>query len=831
MTTKHKTIPMKKIVLFLLLFTGLSYSQIVPIPDPVFKQALLDATFCQDLNGNFTVVDTDLDGEIDFGEAANISVLAFDNVSITNLDGIQAFFNLTSFGCYNSLITAIDLTNSPALTTIAISNNSLLANINVSNLTQLETLEYLNCPNLSYLDVSNCSSLTTSINITTNALTYLNAMNCSSMFSISSNSNSLNYLNVDGCTGLNNLNVWNSQLNMIIIGGLPNLSLVNLYFNPLLSNLLIVDCPNLNTLYCSNNNFTSLNLATIPSITDLNCSYNPITFLNVSALPNLTSLSCGNTQIMSLDVTDLNNLTYLWLPNNPQLQTVFAKNGQNETFVLDNNPNLDFICADDGQVATIQGQLNTAGMTSTVVNSYCSFVPGGDYNTITGTIRYDSNNNGCDASDSTQSFIRMNINDGTNQGATFTNAAGTYNFYTLAGNFTVNPSLENPSFFTVTPASATIPFANTNNNVVTQNFCITPNGTHMDLEVVIEPVTPARPGFNAVYKLVYRNKGNATAQFNSGVRFDYNPNQMTFVSASQAVGNQGVNFINFDYTNLMPFESREIIVTFSINSPTSTNPVNIGDVLQLHSNIGLNIGDENPIDNDFYYNQIVVGSFDPNSITCLQGDTVPTSEIGNYLHYAVSFENTGNYSAENVVVKVDIDATKYDIATLQMLNTSHPSYTRINGNKVEFIFENINLSATSGNPPVGGHGNVLFKIRSKNTLVSGSTVAKQANIYFDYNAPIDTNMAQTTFGTLNNTVVHLDESISIFPNPSNGNVNINSKFNIKTIELYDIQGRILETVIENSNESIIDVSTRQNGIYFLKITTDEGSKVEKIIKE
>jgi hypothetical protein len=829
MTTKHKTIPMKKIVLFLLLFTGLSYSQIVPIPDPVFKQALLDATFCQDLNGNFTVVDTDLDGEIDFGEAANISVLAFDNVSITNLDGIQAFFNLTSFGCYNSLITSIDLTNSPALTTIAISNNSLLTTINVSNLTQLETLEYLNCPNLSYLDVSNCSSLTTSINITTNALTYLNAMNCSSMFSISSNSNSLNYLNVDGCTGLNNLNVWNSQLNMVIIGGLPNLALVNLYFNPLLNNLLIVDCPNLNTLYCSNNNFTSLNLATIPSVTDLNCSYNPITFLNVSVLPNLTSLSCGNTQLMSLDVTDLNNLTYLWCPNNPQLQTVFAKNGQNETFVLDNNPNLDFICADDGQVATIQGQLNTAGLTSTVVNSYCSFVPGGDYNTITGTIRYDANNNGCNASDSTQSFIRMNINDGTNQGATFTNATGTYNFYTLTGNFTVNPSLENPSFFTITPASATIPFTNTNNNVATQNFCISANGVHPDLEIVVAPITPARPGFNATYRVAYKNKGNQT--LSGTATLNYNDAVLDFVSATAVPTSQSTGVLNWNYTNLLPFESRSYFVTLNVNTPTETPPVNIDDVLTFSSTITPVVSDAFPLDNSFTLNQTVVGSFDPNEIRCLQGSFIPPSEIGNYLHYMVNFENTGNAAAENVVVKIDIDATKYDIATLQMLNTSHPSYTRINGNKVEFIFENINLSATSGNPPVGGHGNVLFKIRSKNTLVSGNTVAKQANIYFDYNAPIDTNMAQTTFGTLNNTVVTFDESISVFPNPTNGNVNINSKFNIKTIELYDIQGRILETVIENSNESIIDVSTRQNGIYFLKITTDEGSKVEKIVKE
>lgn len=38
-----------------------------------------------------------------------------------------------------------------------------------------------------------------------------------------------------------------------------------------------------------------------------------------------------------------------------------------------------------------------------------------------------------------------------------------------------------------------------------------------------------------------------------------------------------------------------------------------------------------------------------------------------------------------------IDATKFDVASLIPLNASHDYTTRIIGNKVEFIFENINL--------------------------------------------------------------------------------------------------------------------------------------------
>ena len=124
-----------------------------------------------------------------------------------------------------------------------------------------------------------------------------------------------------------------------------------------------------------------------------------------------------------------------------------------------------------------------------------------------------------------------------------------------------------------------------------------------------------------------------------------------------------------------------------------------------------------------------------------------------------------------------------------------------------------------------------YKIKSLSSLVSGDFVEKSAKIYFDYNAPIDTNVSQTTYQSLSNSIYQLDSSILVSPNPTNGAVDINSNFNIKSIELYDVQGRILETVLENNNSLKFDISEKQNGVYFLKINSENGSKVEKIIKE
>jgi hypothetical protein len=96
---------------------------------------------------------------------------------------------------------------------------------------------------------------------------------------------------------------------------------------------------------------------------------------------------------------------------------------------------------------------------------------------------------------------------------------------------------------------------------------------------------------------------------------------------------------------------------------------------------------------------------------------------------------------------------------------------------------------------------------------------------------VETNDAETTFAELNNPIFEFDDSIRIYPNPTQSVINISSEFVIDSIELYDVQGRILETLLETANSSQLDISGKSNGIYFLKIKTEKGSKVGKIVKE
>jgi hypothetical protein len=92
----------------------------------------------------------------------------------------------------------------------------------------------------------------------------------------------------------------------------------------------------------------------------------------------------------------------------------------------------------------------------------------------------------------------------------------------------------------------------------------------------------------------------AIKHFQGLVNLIFDDAKTDFVSASQATFSQAVNGnINWQYTNLLPFESRTITVTLNVNSPTETPAVNIGDELNFVVSTFPLEADENPLDNTF----------------------------------------------------------------------------------------------------------------------------------------------------------------------------------------------------------------------------------------
>ena len=366
----------------------------------------------------------------------------------------------------------------------------------------------------------------------------------------------------------------------------------------------------------------------------------------------------------------------------------------------------------------------------------------------------------------------------------------------------------------------------TQTSPVLQNFCITPNGTHNDLEVIVFPLLPARPGFDATYALIYKNKGNMT--LSGSVTFAFEDDKMDVVASDPNFSAQATGLLTYDYSNLQPFEMRYIFLTININSPQESPAVINGDQLDFTAIINPISGDEVAADNTSNFIQTVVGSYDPNDKTCMEGNTVGPQMIGQYVHYVIRFENTGTFPAENVVVKDMIDLTKFDLSSLIPTSSSHSFVTRIAADgKVEFIFENIQLPFDDAN----NDGYIAFKIKTLPSLVVGDTFSNSANIYFDYNFPIVTNTTSTTIEILGNADFVFGDYVTIYPNPTQNSLNIkmNNEISISSINIYNSLGQLV-LVTTNPSESV-DVSNLKTGSYFIKVISDKGISNTHFIKQ
>ena len=105
----------------------------------------------------------------------------------------------------------------------------------------------------------------------------------------------------------------------------------------------------LETLHCSNNQLTELDLSALTNLMELNCSNNQLTELDLSALTNLKLLYCSYNQLTKLDIS-----------NNLALEYLSCMSSQLKTLDVTNNKNLTYLEVDNNQLESIDISQNTA---------------------------------------------------------------------------------------------------------------------------------------------------------------------------------------------------------------------------------------------------------------------------------------------------------------------------------------------------------------------------------------------------------------------------------------------------------------------------------------
>lgn len=443
-------------------------------------------------------------------------------------------------------------------------------------------------------------------------------------------------------------------------------------------------------------------------------------------------------------------------------------------------------------------------------------------NKIHGTVNYDINGDGCLSGNyPVPKQLMITADNGNDQFSTFTQDDGNYQLLTNEGSFNIDISTQLPNYLSYTPSSYNTEFVGLD-NVYEANFCIQPLSSVNDLNISIYPLNDARPGFDASYRLVYRNVG--TTQLFGTIVFEFDSSKLTFLSSSEAIESQSTNSIAFNYFDLNPFETRTIDLNFNVLAPPTTN---IDDILNFKATINPISGDNTENDNVFELNQTVIGSYDPNDILVLEGNQILIDDADEYLHYIIRFQNTGTADAINVRVDNILD-DKLDWTTMQLESSNHSNRVEIrDGNKVSFIFDGIYLPDSTNDEP-NSHGFIAYKIKPISDVIVGDILPNQADIFFDFNPAITTNMVTTEITNPLSTDEYFVSKFYIYPNPTTGTLNINSKSQISNLEIYNNVG---QKVLSNNNKKSIDVSSLSTGLYFIKIKDANGAlETKKFVK-
>jgi Leucine-rich repeat (LRR) protein len=122
-----------------------------------------------------------------------------------------------------------------------------------------------------------------------------------------------------------------------------------------------------------NNHFVAVSLQNLPNLVTLYLSQNQLTSLNVAGSNNIQYLYADNNRLTTFTAENLSGLREFELSFN-HLTTLYFKNGSDEADYLafSDNPNLTYICCDAGQQAIVQTLATQYGNTNCTIDAACT---------------------------------------------------------------------------------------------------------------------------------------------------------------------------------------------------------------------------------------------------------------------------------------------------------------------------------------------------------------------------------------------------------------------------------------------------------------------------
>lgn len=702
------------------------------------------------------------------------------------------------------------------------------------NLPKLQSIiigssSYLNDFNFNNLIISNLPELDT-VFITPNFLRsyckniYIN--NLQKLKTLRLSGFSTENVEISDCHQLDQLSVamnGKPRGNSLRISENPNLSRLFLsvkYFNE----VVISNHEKLKTIKMGNYDIRTLKFNNLPVLEriyeDFDTQVSSKCNVSFTKLPKLRYFSSLNRYFDTLDFSEcpiIDSIYFHIWPSNHDISFLNLKNGNpnfsylNWDFNFPSSNNIIKTICSDSQTEEDNLKKYILNSSKSTFTQDCSFSY--TYAYYDGRVTSQYNNTNYPIANTT--YFPVDIMDDQVLTRVFTDGGGIYRYLTDSKDKHVSilPANFNPNFEYLGQPIIFDP--NQYGVFVDQDFTLSINNPIPDIEAIIHSQQAAVPGTELKLKLEIKNTSPFDAACAFQLSFDH---EYMKIKNSGGLQNNVDGILSGESGNISPYSSVIIPISFILNKPTDTPPLNLNDQLTFHLITFPQQADLKEENNIFSAKLKVVNSFDPNNIICAQGDEVASNEEIQKIFYTINFENLGNAAAKNIRIENTIDTNWLDVNSFELVNYSHPAQVSITGDLATYHFEDIELPASGENI-----GYNTYAIRPKKELVKGDTIPNKADIYFDFNFPIATNRHTLTLVEPSGTYETDESSVTIFPNPASTGIFINAT-NISRVTISDLIGNVEYNTQQPDSYLSFDLP---NGGYVVNIALSNGLMVKR----
>ncbi len=135
---------------------------------------------------------------------------------------------------------------------------------------------------------------------------------------------------------------------------------------------------------------------------------------------------------------------------------------------------------------------------------------------------------------------------------------------------------------------------------------------------------------------------------------------------------------------------------------------------------------------------------------------------------------------------------------------------------------------------VVGENITWYDAATEGNMLPPSTLLQDGATYYasqSIGACVNSNRLAVTVNLVLNALDFSDSSFQVYPNPANESITISCKNVIQSIQISNAIGQEIFAVNPNQKETKLEISQLPNGLYFLRLSTSNGIKTIKIVKE